>query len=510
MAIKDNTPVLVGCGQITQRIDNPEESKNLIDLMKESSLQAFNDSTVDNLESKIDTVTTVRFIFDSAGGKRPPFSIYSNPPQSLANSLGIADAKTYCGPTGGNTPQYLINILAEKITNGETEVALLSGAECFSSMRKASRLGIKTGWGDNPGGERIDLGFEKPGGTENERKHGIIFPINVYPLFENAIRGKKNHSVDQHLDYLGNMFEPFTKVASQNKNAWFPTYRSAEEISTPNEKNRFIGFPYTKYMNAIMEVDQSASIIIMSERKANEYSVPKSKRIYLHGCGDINEVWNVTERPELHSSKAIRLMGEKALSMAKWNIDEIDFFDLYSCFPSMVELGREALDISENITNPLTVTGGLPFFGGAGNNYVTHSIATMMEKLRENNTSKGLCTSNGWYATKHGIGLYSNIPFEGDWQREDPKNYQKIIDDLDRPDVDEDPSGNATIETYTVANGRDGPQMGIVIGRLDANNKRFIAISNDEKTLEIMMKEECLNRDCVVSKNSEGISIFSI
>ena len=154
-------------------------------------------------------------------------------------------------------------------------------------------------------------------------------------------------------------------------------------------------------MNAIMEVDQSASIIIMSERKANEYSVPKSKRIYLHGCGDINEVWNVTERPELHSSKAIRLMGEKALSMAKWNIDEIDFFDLYSCFPSMVELGREALDISENITNPLTVTGGLPFFGGAGNNYVTHSIATMMEKLRENNTSKGLCTSNGWLSLIH-------------------------------------------------------------------------------------------------------------
>ena len=158
-------------------------------------------------------------------------------------------------------------------------------------------------------------------------------------------------------------------------------------------------------------------------------------------------------------------MGEKALSMAKWNIDEIDFFDLYSCFPSMVELGREALDIPETTSKPLTVTGGLPFFGGAGNNYVSHSIATMMEKLRVNNNSKGLCTSNGWYAT---------------------------------------------IETYTVANGRDGPQMGIVIGRIDANNKRFIAISNDEKTLEIMMTEECLNRDCIVSRNSEGLNIFSI
>ena len=510
MSIKDNTPVLVGCGQITQKIDNPKDAKNPIELMRDSSLKAFEDSTVESLEDKIDTVTTVRFIFDSGGGRRPPFSIYSNPPQSLANSLGINDAKTFNGPSGGNTPQYLINILAEMITKGETEVALLSGAECFSSMRKASKLGIKTGWGEDAGGERIDLGFEKPGGTENEMKHGIIFPINVYPLFENAIRGNKNHSIEKHLDYLGEMFEPFTKVASQNSNSWFPTYRSAKEISTPNEGNRFVGFPYTKYMNAIMEVDQSASLIIMSEKKANEYSVPKSKRIYLHGCADINEVWNVTERPDLHKSKAIRLMGEKALSMAKWNIDEIDFFDLYSCFPSMVELGREALDIPETTSKPLTVTGGLPFFGGAGNNYVSHSVATMMEKLRENNNSKGLCTSNGWYSTKHGIGLYSNIPYEGNWKREEPKNYQKIIDDLDRPDIDEDPSGNATIETYTVANGRDGPQMGIVIGRIDVNNKRFIAISNDEKTLEIMMTEECLNRDCIVSRNSEGLNIFSI
>ena len=43
----------------------------------------------------------------------------------------------------------------------------LSGSE-FSSMRKSSKLGIKTGWGEDVG-ERIDLGFEKPGGTENER-----------------------------------------------------------------------------------------------------------------------------------------------------------------------------------------------------------------------------------------------------------------------------------------------------------------------------------------------------
>ena len=176
----------------------------------------------------------------------------------------------------------------------------------------------------------------------------------------------------------------------------------------------------------------------------------------------------------------------------------------------MVELGREALGIEINDKRDLTVTGGLPYFGGAGNNYVTHSIATMMNKLRENPGSRGLCTSNGWFATKHGIGLYSNEPFEGKWKRENPDIYQKNIDELPRPLVDERPSGVAKIETYTVANGRDGPELGIVIGRLNENNNRFIAITKNDNDLDKLMNEECLNRDCNVKQSESDYSIVSI
>ena len=203
-------------------------------------------------------------------------------------------------------------------------------------------------------------------------------------------------------------------------------------------------------------------------------------------------------------------MGERAFAMTDWSIDEIDFIDLYSCFPSMVELGREALGIKINDKRDLTVTGGLPYFGGAGNNYVTHSIATMMDRLRENPGSKGLCTSNGWFATKHGIGLYSNEPFEGEWKRENPDIYQKNIDELPRPLVDESLSGEAKIETYTVANGRDGPEIGIVIGRLNENNNRFIAITKSDNDLDKLMNEECLNRDCSVKQSEDDYSIVSI
>ena len=508
--INPKTPVLVGSGQITQKIENFEDAKNPIEMMHEASLLAIQDAGVEDLQDYIDSVVTVRFIFDSGAGARPPFSIFKNPPKSLADKLGIKDAETFYGPTGGNTPQFLLNIFAERISHGQSEVVLLSGSECFSTMRKASKNGKKTGWGDDVVGNRIDLGYEKPGGTDNEIKHGIAFPVNVYPLFETAIRGRMGNSIEKHQNYMGELFSPFTKIAKNHPNAWFPIERSAAEISNVTKTNRYIGYPYTKFMNAIMEVDQSATLIMMSEEKANQFKIPKEKRIYLHGCADINEVWNVTERPELHSSEAIKLMGEKAFSMSKWNIDEIDFIDLYSCFPSMVELGREALGIGLNDKRNLTVTGGLPYFGGAGNNYVTHSIATIMDKLRENQGSKGLCTSNGWFATKHGIGLYSSEPFEGEWKRENPNSYQKNIDNLPKPIVEENPLGDAKIETYTVANGRDGPQMGIIIGRLNKNNNRFIAITKNDSDLDKLMTEECLNRDCSVKQFDDGYSIVSI
>lgn len=508
--INPKTPVLVGSGQITQKIENFEDAKNPIEMMHEASLLAIQDAGVEDLQNYIDSVVTVRFIFDSGAGARPPFSIFKNPPKSLADKLGIKGAETFYGPTGGNTPQFLLNIFAERISHGQSEVVLLSGSECFSTMRKASKNGKKTGWGDDVVGNRIDLGYEKPGGTDNEIKHGIAFPVNVYPLFETAIRGRMGNSIEKHQNYMGELFSPFTKIAKNHPNAWFPIERSAAEISNVTKTNRYIGYPYTKFMNAIMEVDQSATLIMMSEEKANQFKIPKEKRIYLHGCADINEVWNVTERPNLHSSKAIKLMGEKAFSMSNWNIDEIDFIDLYSCFPSMVELGREALGIALNDKRNLTVTGGLPYFGGAGNNYVTHSIATIMNKLRENQGSKGLCTSNGWFATKHGMGLYSSEPFEGEWKRENPDNYQKNIDNLSKPIVEENPLGNAKIETYTVANGRDGPQMGIIIGRLNKNNNRFIAITKNDSDLDKLMTEECLNRDCSVKQSDNDYSIVNI
>ena len=424
--------------------------------------------------------------------------MFRNPPLSLAKHLDIAPRRTLYTATGGNTPQWLVNRTAEEIARGECEVALLAGAEYIASLLGAMKAGVDLGWGagpdHDPGSDPEEIGDQRPGTTEYERRYGLHFPVNVYPLFENALRGQAGREPEAHLKWLGEFFSPFSKVASENPYAWFPTWRSPEEISTPSEKNRFVGYPYTKYLNAVIEVDQAAAVVMTSVAKARELGIPESKWVYLHGCGDANDIWNVSERVNYFSSPAIRTIGKKAFAMADKGVSDLSFIDLYSCFPSAVEIGCKELGIATDDPRGLTVTGGLPYFGGAGNDYVMHSIVTMMQKLRANPGTFGLCTGNGWYVTKHSAGIYSTAPKEGPWEREDPKSYQRDIDAMAHPEFIEQPQGGATVETYTVVTDRKGKRFGIVVGR-DAQNRRFLANTpDDEATLDRMMHEEMLRR----------------
>jgi len=509
--VDPRTPVLVGVGQITQKEKDVEKAKSPLDLMEDAVKLAAKDTGLgEALFGKLDTITCVRFITDSPDSGRLPFGKYGNIAQSLANKLNVQPANTCYGPTGGNTPQYLVNYTAERIAEGDQSVVLVAGSECFATMMRAIGQGKTLPWGEDPEGKRIDIGNERIGVTDVEKKHKLHFPVNCYPLFENAIRGQKGRSVEDHQLEVGKLMAPFTKVAANHPQAWFPTERTPEEIATPTEQNRYIGYPYTKYMNAIMQVDQAAAVVMMSVEKARELGVPEDKWVYLHGCGDANDLWYLTERENFHSSPAIRTMGQKAFAMSGWSIEEIDYIDLYSCFPSAVQIGRDELGIPENDPRDLTVTGGLPYFGGAGNDYVLHSIATMIEKLRAKPGSKGLCTANGWYVTKHSIGLYSTTPKEGKWQRESPADYQKDIDNGPHPRMEENPDGAAKIETFAVVHDHKGPQFAIIMGRLDADDARFVAHVTDAAEMQNLMDQESLGRPGTVSAGDGGLNIFKL
>jgi acetyl-CoA C-acetyltransferase len=506
------TPILIGGGQFTQRTAREgkiAESLSPIAMMEKATRAALADAGKANeLVSAIDTVSVVRFTVDSSDVGRAPARQFRNPALSLAKRLGATPRRTIYTAVGGNTPQWLVNRTAEEIANGQCEVALLAGAEYLASMLGAIKQGIQLDWASgpdgDPGSDPEEIGEMRPGVNAYEKAYNLNFPVNVYPLFENAIRGARGRDMASHLKAMGKLFSPFSKVASENPYAWFPTYRSAEEIATPSEKNRFVGFPYTKYLNAVIEVDQAASVIMTSVAKARELGIPESQWVYLHGCADASEIWNVSERVNYFTSPAIRMIGRKAFAMADLDVGDLSFIDLYSCFPSAVELACREFGIAEDDPRGLTITGGLPYFGGAGNDYVMHSIVTMLGKLRARPGSFGLCTGNGWYVTKHSAGLYSTKPVEGKWQREDPKSYQKEIDAEPHPEVVEKPEGRATIETYTVVTDRKGKRFGIVVGRLD-DGKRFLAnTADDDATLDWMMQEEMLGRAGTVSTTPQN------
>jgi len=509
--VDPRTPVLVGCGQLVQKVKDPEQAKSPMQLMAEAAaLSAADCGLGEKLWPAVDTVATVRFITDSPDANNFPFGVYPNAPQTLANMVGASNTRaTIYGPTGGNTPQYIVNNMAERIAKGESDVVLIGGSECFASLMRALGQGLALDWHDDPGGSRIELGNERLGVSDVEKRHKLHFPVNAYPLFENALRGAAGRTVAEQQQVIGELFAPFTVVAEGHPQAWFPQRRSVEEIATPGPDNRYIGFPYTKFMNAIMQVDQAAGVVMMSSSKADELGVPADRRVYLHGCADANDIWCITDRVNLHSSPAIRLMGRKAFDMAGWTVDEIDWFDLYSCFPSAVQIGRDELGIAADDPRPLTVTGGLPYFGGAGNDYVLHSIATMMDKVRARPGAKGVCTANGWYVTKHSIGLYSTEPPMRPFEREDPSAYQHEIDSEPHPEAVETPSGAAKVETYTVVHDRNGPQFGIVIGRLDECDRRFVAhVPSEPAILDDMVTKEQLGRPGTVAQK-DGLNIFT-
>jgi acetyl-CoA C-acetyltransferase len=502
-AIDPRTPILVGGGQFTQRTAREgkiRESLSPIGMLAKAARLALSDTGAGvELAREIDTVAVVRFTADSPGDQgRLPKRMFRNPPDALAKQLEISPRRAMYTATGGNTPQWLVNRTAEEIVNGECDVALLAGAEYIATLLGAMKQGIDLGWANtadaDSGSDLEEIGDQRAGTTEYERRYGLHFPVNTYPLFENAIRGQKARSPEAHLKWLGEFFSPFSKVASENPHAWFPTYRSPEEIATPADRNRFVGFPYTKYLCAVIEVDMAAAVVMTSVGKARELGIPESKWVFLHGCADANDLWHVTERANYHSSPAIRAIGRHAFAMADIRASDLSYVDLYSCFPSAVQLGCQELGVAEGDARGLTVTGGLPYFGGPGNNYVMHSIVTMLDRMRAKPGAYGLCTGNGWYVTKHSAGIYSTKPVPGRWQREDPKSYQRDLDAMTHPEFVEQPNGRGTVETYTVVTDRKGKRFGIVVGR-DEQNRRFLANTpDDDATLDRMMRETMLGR----------------
>ncbi|MDF1720414.1 MAG: acetyl-CoA acetyltransferase [Minwuia sp.] len=507
--IRDDTPVLIGVGQVTVRDEPLDALSTPMDLMIGAAIQAADDAGIQRRTlASLDAVVVVKSF-------REPMR---NSPATLARHLGATRAETWLTPDGGQAPQALANRFAAEIAAGRKRFVLLAGAEAMENARRLIKSGCKPDWKQPADSDPNLIWPDRPMVTDHERAHGIWVATNNYALLENACRHHMGRTIEEHQLAMGQLFAGFTDVAAKSPHAWFPVQRTAEEIATPGPKNRFVSWPYTKFMNAMNQINQSAALLMTSVGEARRMGVPQDRWLFLHGCADTTELWYMHQRQNYHSSPAMHLMAERAFAMAGRGLDDIDLIDIYSCFPSAVQIGRDALGMAADDPRPLTVTGGLPYHGGAGNNYSMNAIATMADRLRAAPGRFGLVTANGGYITKHAAGIWSTEPVSSDrqWQREDPASYQSQIDSLPRPPFTETPSGEGEIETWTVLFGRDGaPSGAVIIARLGAHDDpaatRFIANApNDLDLLLSMTKRDMVGVSGVVAAGGQDKNILAL
>jgi len=484
-------PVIVGVGQLVNRSEDPAGAREPLDLMIDVARAAEEDAQAKGLLERADSVQVVNTISWA----------YRDSPGLLAEAIGAQPREKVYTAVGGNTPQWLVSRTAAAIVRGDVRLAVIAGGEAMRS-RARWREAIQQRWRRWAPPQQM-LGDTRAGVNDIEVKHGAHIPARIYPLFETAIRAHRRRSIGEHQRRLGELCARLSQAAADNPYAWFPQARTAEEITTVTPENRMICFPYPKFMNAIMEVDQAAAVIMTSVAAAQEMGIPRDRWVYLWGCADAVDIWYFSDRPNLHASLALTLAGRRALEMARVTIDEIDWFDLYSCFPCAVELACDALGIDEDDPRPLTVTGGLPYFGGPGNNYSMHAIAAMVERLRREPQRKGLVSAMGWYATKHSLGLYSGAPPEHEWRRLDSAADQVELDDAPHPTLVE-ADGRGTVEGYSVGFDRAGePEAAIVVGRLEEGSRFIANTEGDREMLRWMTETEMVGRQAVVRQDSE-------
>jgi len=406
----------------------------------------------------------------------PPMAwSYDDLPGRVAELVGAQPREKLEPPGGGEGPILLLDDVANKIADGELEIALLAGAECVYSRRRARTENRKLDW--TPGGEGLPrfVGKMKPFANALELRHGVRQPVDMYPLYENALRAKARRSIPEHQKFVSELMARYSEVAVTNPYSWFPDPRTAEEMRTIGPKNRWIGFPYPKLMNAIMEVDQGAAAIVMSERAADRLGIAPAKRVTFLGGASANDGWSAAERVDLASSPAMKAIARAAQSHAGLSVADVDLFDFYSCFPCVVEFALEALGLSPTDRRGPTQTGGLAHHGGPGNNYAMHGLCNTVSHIREGKGKVGWVTGLGMSATKHASAVLSNDPkriaaSQGRATREllPPEQFEgpKLVDS---------PKGPAQVESYTVMFDRENrPERSVLYLRLP-DGRRSVA-----------------------------------
>ncbi|HEX5614927.1 MAG TPA: hypothetical protein VFZ83_07190 [Acidimicrobiia bacterium] len=498
------SPVVVGVGQTAQRVP-ADQARSPIELLVDAARRA--DADAGATRSLVDALDVVAVVQIASWP-------YADPGRFVARELGTEPRRTVVSTVGGNSPLLLVHEMAADIAAGRADVVLVGGAEAMHTRwraRREPRVHLTWPTGDDAPCLHV-VGDDRPGSNEYENAHHAFVPVTVYPLLETALRARARRDVAEHQRAIGALWSTFAAVAEQNPAAWSRTAYSPDEIATPSTDNRVVCFPYLKRMCANIDVDQGAALLLCAYETAVAAGVPADRMVFLHAGADGHDHYWFSERDSLAAAPGIGVVVRDALGANGLGVDDVARFDLYSCFPSAVQLALDALGMSGPTggdTRPLTTTGGLAFAGGPVNNYSTHGVATMVDALRADPGSVGVTTALGWYATKHSASVWSTRPPATGFQRVDPAATQARIDALPRREVAGLVVESVRIEATSVMVERDGtPQVAIVAAHT-ADGRRVLATTRDADMMGAMVREPWEGRTVEVDNDGTTNTVRS-
>ena len=461
--IDPTTPVIVGVGQINRR--QPDD-RDAVELMADACRLALADAGSTGLEAATDLVAVLDGLWS-----------WTDPGRLVAQRIGATGARTLLTTFGGQTPQALTGALAARIERGDIGAAIVCGGEINHTRRRARRAGRTLPRTPEPAGrepterfgDRLDMG------SEHERSRGLIDPLTTYAVIESILMAKSPGGPDRHLEELGRLWAGFASVAAENPHAADRRGPDPDEIIEVTPSNRMVSWPYPKSMCANNDVDMAAALVICSAEVASSATVPRDRWVFPWAATEADDTHLFSARAALDESPALADAGRAVLDTTGLGIDEIDHLELYSCFPSIVEMTVEALGIDPD--RQLTMTGGLGFAGAAMNTATLHGICAMSEGLRRE-PGLGLVHGNGGNATHHAFGIYSSDPPATPFIR-----LERRPELATRKVAPSDATGPVEVEGSTVRFDRDGPRHAVVSCITPAGARAW-ALTDTSDTME--------------------------
>lgn len=478
MPLDPRTPVLVGAAQLLQREEDPGRACEPVLLMERAAREAAEDAGAPGLLSRLDGIFVPRGLWR-----------YSNPGGLLRERLGAAGACSGIAPISGTTVQWMLSRLALEVQAGRHDVVLLVGGEAERTKRRARRSGVPLDWTEQTdsepdtrfGSHDLALGWWE--------KRYRVRPVQAFSMYENALRAHRGETPAAHRQRIARLWARNAAVAARNPRAWIQDAPTAERIAAPGPDNPMLAYPYTKRMVANMVVDQSAALILCSLETARRSGVPEERLVFPQVGTDAACGAGVPERIAYHDEPVLARAGRRALELADAAPADFEHVDLYSCFPSAVQIA--AAELGFDLARELTITGGLTFAGGPFNSYVLHVIATAVERLRAAPGGRAFVSSVGGYMAKHAFGVYGSEPRRGGFAH---ACLDAEAERFERRVGLEDYTGSVRVESFAVLSGPEGEPDRLLLSCLADDGSRAFGTSADPALLAAIAREELCGR----------------